>query len=200
MDEVFLGSAAVRQGLLTPYQLRSGYVRMFPDVYLEYAAVPSLRHRTVGAWRWSRERGVVAGLAAAALHGSDWVDDDAPIELISCNTNPPPGIVTRNERLGPEEQGRSCGVTATTIERTAFDLGRHFDRPEALGRLDALHRATAFSTARVAALIEVHPGVRGLRQVRELLPLVDRGAASLPESSLRLLLIDNGLPRPRTQI
>lgn len=200
MDDVFLGSAAVRQGLLTPYQLRSGYVTMFPDVYMADYSEPSLRQRTVGAWRWSHERGVVAGLAAAALRGSDWVDDDVPIELISRNTNPPPGIITRNERLTDAEKGRSCGVVATTIDRTTFDLGRHRPRAEALGRLDALKRATAFKTDRVLELARVHPGVRGLRQLRELLQLVDPGAASLKESWLRLLLIDAGLPRPTTQI
>lgn len=42
--------------------------------------------------------------------------------------------------------------------------------------------------------------VRGIRQLRELLPLVDPGAASLKESWLRLLLIDNGFPIPETQI
>jgi hypothetical protein len=39
-----------------------------------------------------------------------------------------------------------------------------------------------------------------LRQLRELLPLVDGGAASPKETWLRLLFIDAGLPRPTTQI
>jgi very-short-patch-repair endonuclease len=42
--------------------------------------------------------------------------------------------------------------------------------------------------------------VRGVRQLRNLLPLVDSGAASPRESRLRLLLIDNGFPVPETQI
>jgi very-short-patch-repair endonuclease len=200
MNDVFLGSEAVRRGELTPYELRTGFVPLFPGVHMPNHTVPSLRARTIGAWKWSRSKGVVAGLAAAALHGSDWVDDDIPIELISRNTNPPTGIATRNELLTDTERGRSCGVVATTIERTAFDLGRHLERSEALGRLDALKRATAFKGAKVEALSVLHPGTRGLRQLRELLHLVDPGAASLKESWLRLLLIDDGLPRPRTQI
>ena len=35
---------------------------------------------------------------------------------------------------------------------------------------------------------------------REVLPLVDGGAASPQETRLRLLFIDSGLPRPTTQI
>ncbi|AQA02789.1 hypothetical protein BVC93_10490 [Mycobacterium sp. MS1601] len=200
MDDVFIGSRAVHEGLLTPYELRSGFVSLYPGIYMANFAMPSLRMRTVGAWKWSRERGVIAGLAAAALRGSDWVDDDVPIELISQNTNPPSGIITRNESVTEAEIGRSCGVVATTPVRTAFDLGRHCPEAEALGRLDALKRATAFSTAKVEALCGLHPRVRGLRQLRKLLPLVDPGAASLKESWLRLLLIDQGFPRPQTQI
>lgn len=79
-------------------------------------------------------------------------------------------------------------------------MGRLLVREDALGRLDALARATAFSSARVGELIERYPGVRGLRQLRELLPLVDGRAASLEESWLRLLLVDDGLPPPTTQI
>jgi len=39
-----------------------------------------------------------------------------------------------------------------------------------------------------------------VRQLRELLPLVDAGAASPKESWLRLLLVDGGLPAPESQI
>jgi hypothetical protein len=49
-------------------------------------------------------------------------------------------------------------------------------------------------------LIQRYGPVRGVRQLRELLPLVDPGAASPRESRLRLLLIDNGFPIPETQI
>lgn len=173
---------------------------MFPDVYGEAGSVPSLRARTRGAWLWSRERGVVAGVAAAALHGADWVDVDEPIELIWRNTNPPVGVRTRNERIADDEIVWRSGILTTSDARTAFDLGRRRDRFEALGRLDSLARATAFSTAKVSALIDRYPGARGVRQLRELLTLVDRKAASPRESWLRLKLLDAGFPAIATQI
>lgn len=200
MEDVFVGSVAVRNGELSPYELRTRFVSLYPDIYMSRFAVPTLRSRTVGAWKWSGERGVVAGLAAAALHGSDWVDADTDVELIYPNTNPPSGIRTRNERIADVEITRSCGVLATTTARTAFDLGRHLPRSDALGRLDALKRATAFSDRKVDGVSQRYPGARGLRQLGELLPLVDGGAESLQESWLRLLLLDDGLPRPTTQI
>jgi hypothetical protein len=71
MTDVFVGSEAVRQGGLRPYQLRSRFRAIYPDVYIADCAAPSLRTRSVGAWLWSGRRAVLAGLAAAALRGAN---------------------------------------------------------------------------------------------------------------------------------
>jgi hypothetical protein len=57
-----------------------------------------------------------------------------------------------------------------------------------------------FQTDDVLTLSDRYPRVRGTRQLRELLPLVDGGASSPRESRIRLLLIDAGFPQPETQI
>jgi hypothetical protein len=74
------------------------------------------------------------------------------------------------------------------------------EREEAVARLDALMRAQIFSSEDVLMLAKRYRGARGLKALREVLPLVDGGAASPQETSLRLLFIDAGLPRPTTQI
>jgi very-short-patch-repair endonuclease len=61
-------------------------------------------------------------------------------------------------------------------------------------------RATPFSVEAVEKLTAGHPGARGVRRLRQVLPLVDGGAASPRETWLRLLLMDAGFPRPTTQI
>ena len=200
MSHVFIGSEAVKQGKLSPYQLRSQFRSIYPDVYLADHSVPSLRRRSEAAWLWSGRRSVLAGLAAAALHGSDWIDDDEPIELIWRNPHPPTGIITRNQRIGYDEVTRVAGLPVTTPARTAYDLGRLLRYGGAVMRLDALMRATPFSVEDVRLLIKRYPGTRGLRQLRSALPLVDGGAASPKETWLRLLLINAGLPAPTTQI
>ncbi|MGB8387165.1 MAG: hypothetical protein WCE76_04840, partial [Mycobacterium sp.] len=121
MDEVFRGSEAVRQGRLSPYRLRTEFRAIYPDVYLAEFAPLSLRTRSVAAWLWSGRRGVVAGLAAAAAHGSDWIDDDEPIELIWRNQHAPAGVITRNQRVDPDEVTRVAALPVTTLARTAFD-------------------------------------------------------------------------------
>jgi hypothetical protein len=198
--EIFLGSEAVRQRELTAYQLRSRFRSIYPDVYLPKYTIASLRHRSEGAWLWSDRRGVLAGLAAAALHGSAWIDDDVPVELIWHNPNAPAGIITRNYSIRPDEFTCVAGLPVTTAARTVYDLGRLLPRSAAVARLDALVRARPVSIEDVRALIKAHPGARGLQQLRAALSLVDGGAASPKETWLRLLLIDSGLPAPTTQI
>ncbi|HKV22630.1 MAG TPA: hypothetical protein VJR50_26635, partial [Mycobacterium sp.] len=92
------------------------------------------------------------------------------------------------------------GLPVTNRVRTAFDVGRHLDRPDALGRLDALMWSERFSVADVCALAKRYPRAHGNQQLRELLPLVDGGAESPRESVTRLWLHDAGFPRPETQI
>jgi Protein of unknown function (DUF559) len=200
MSDVFIGSEALRQGKLTPYQLRSRFASIYPDVYLPNWVAPSLQMRAEAAWLWSGRRGVLAGLAAAALHGSSWIDDDEPIELIWRNPHPPAGVVARNQRVDSDEVTHVARLPVTTPARTAFDFGRQLPRGDAVARLDALMRTAPFAVEDVLLLAKRYPGARGLRRLRAALPLVDDGAASPRETWLRLLLIDAGLPVPTTQI
>lgn len=200
MGEVFIGSEALAQGRLTEYELRRWHRAIFRDVYVPARHEPTLRDRIEGAWLRSGRRGVIAGAAAAALHGAEWVDADIPIELIWSNTRPPEGVIARDETLADDELTQVAGLPVTTPARTAYDLGRHLPRGKAVARLDALARATPYSTEDVLLLAKRHRGARGLRRLRAALPLVDPGAASPRESRLRLRLIDAGLPAPTTQI
>lgn len=200
MDDVFLGTEALRRGALTRGRLRWNYRALYPDVYLPAGVAPSLRQRTVGAWLWSGRRGIVAGRAAAALHGALWIDAATPIELISSATRAPRGVITRAELIDDDELVSYHGMAVTSPARTAFDLARHFPRDLAVRHLDALVRATGVAAVDALALGDRHRRARGRRRSAVALDLVDGGAQSPKETWLRLLVIDEGFPRPRTQI
>jgi len=97
--------------MLRRHQLRSRFRAVFPDVYVarDLGGPPprggqlTLRQRAVAAWLWSHRQGVIAGLTAAAWHGSKWVDEQLPVELIWSNARPPRGVRTYDRRLRPEE-------------------------------------------------------------------------------------------------
>lgn len=200
MAQVFIGSEAFAAGTVSKYDLRARYRRVLPDVYIAKGAPLSLRDRTVAAWLWSRRRGVISGVAASALHGARWVDDDAVIELNWPGRKAPPGVKARNETLLDAEITSRAGVSVTSIPRTAFDLARRGPSGQAVERLDALAAVTNFAVQDVLDIAANHPHVKGLQRVRGLLEQVDAGAQSPRETWLRLLLIEAGLPRPETQI
>ena len=200
MAQVFIGSEAFAAGTVSKYDLRARYRRVLPDVYIAKGAPLSLRDRTVAAWLWSRRRGVISGVAASALHGARWVDDDAVIELNWPGRKSPPGVKARNETLLDAEISSRAGVSVTSIPRTAFDLARRGPSGQAVERLDALAAVTNFAVQDVLDIAANHPHVKGLQRVRGLLEQVDAGAQSPRETWLRLLLIEAGLPRPETQI
>jgi hypothetical protein len=200
MGEVFVGSEAVAAGRLTRHELQRWYRAIYRGIYLPAHTTPTLRDRTVGAWLASGRRAVISGVAASALHGANWVDSDIAIELISGSARPQRGLAVRDETLADDEIIHVARLPVTTPARTAYDLGRHLPHGQAIARMDALTRATPFSTEDVLLLAKRHSGARGLRRLRVALPLVDGGAASPKETWLRLLLIDAGLPVPSTQI
>ena len=196
----FIGTEALAAGEVSRHELRKYYRSIMPNVYLEKRVEPSLRQRTIAAWLWSRREAVIAGAAASARHGAKWVDDGAPIELIWRNARTPQRVVTRDELLLSDEFQRLDGLYVTTPERTAFDIGRRGAIGCAVAGLDALAAATDFKVGDVEELAGNHRRTRGLRQLELVLDLVDAGAQSPKETWLRLLLINAGFPKPRTQI
>lgn len=122
MAEPFIGSEAVTNGEVVKSALRSHYLRLFRDVYVNPDAELTPLTRARAAWLWSRRRGVVAGISAAAVHGAEWVDGTAPLELIHRNRNPMPGLRVHSERIEEDEIMLVDGVPLTTPARTAVDV------------------------------------------------------------------------------
>ncbi|MBX7432999.1 hypothetical protein JDV09_12910 [Mycobacterium sp. Y57] len=198
MDEILIGTEAVANGVVTRHQLQRWYRPVFRNVHAPVDHPLTLRDRTEAAWLWSSRNAVVTGLAAAALYGSRWIDDDVDIELIHAYPRQPRGIVTRNDRIGGDEWAEVDGLPVATPARTAFDLGRF--QPDRVARLDALMQARPFSTEDVMLLAKRYRGARGVALLKAALPLVDGGAQSPMETFWRLLVTDAGFPPPTTQI
>ncbi|MGC2654614.1 MAG: DUF559 domain-containing protein [Mycobacterium sp.] len=199
-EEPFIGSEALASGVLRPHHLRSRFRAVLPNVYFPRDQDLTTRQRAAAAWLWSHRQGIIAGLTAAALHGSKWVNERVPIELVWSNARPPGGVRTYDITLDSEEFTVVAGLPVTTPERAAFDIGHRGSVGAAIAYLDALTSATGLKLTQIAEVADRHRGARGLRQLETVLELVDPGAQSPKETWLRLLLIRAGLPRPSTQI
>lgn len=197
---IIIGSEALASGAVTRRGLARGYVRLHRDVYAPTGLTLTPRDRAYAAWLWSGRRAILVGHSAAAILGSKWIPDDAPVEIAHTRRPATDGIVVRSDTLADDEVEYLDGFWCTTPERTAYDLGRRLPLDTAVIRLDALLNMTWAKPASVANIAERYPGARGIRRLRTALDLVDGGAESPQETRLRLLLVRAGLPRPITQI
>jgi Protein of unknown function (DUF559) len=200
MGQPFLGSEAIAGGALTKSQLETRYCRVLRDVYVDRDAEVTAVVRAEAGWLWTGRRGVVAGFSAAALHGSKWVDDRRPAELIHDNHHRAAGIQLHRDVVGADEIEMIGGVVVTSPTRTALDLGCWYPKMTAVAGIDALAGATEIKAADVELLARRYSGRRGIARARRAIELFDAGAQSPKESWLRVVLIEAGLPRPQTQI
>lgn len=196
----FLGTEARAAGLVTDYRLRTAYTAVHRNVYVPRGVELDARDRAVAAWLWSGRRGVLAGLSAAALHNTRWIDANLPAELNRSSRDKVRGIILHSDTLAADEVCQRRRMLTTTAARTAFDVGRISDVPTAVIRLDALRNATGVSVDQIDSIIARYPGARRIRHLREAVALSDGGAESPQETRTRLLLIKGGLPTPSTQI
>jgi Protein of unknown function (DUF559) len=196
----FIGTEALADGRVTIRTLRSKYQAVYRNVYVPKGHEVTAVTRAVAAWLWSGRHATAAGLSAAALLGTRWIGPGLPAELYRRNGKPVDGIVIHRDELWDDEVRPLSGIPATTPARTAFDLGRREGLIRAVTRVDALANATNLKAVDVEDLIQRHPGVRGLVQLRQVIRLMDGGAESPQETRTRLLLVRSGLPKPETQI
>jgi hypothetical protein len=226
-EHAFLGTQAVRSGLLTPNALRSAsWTRIMRDVdaHRDCAGGPAIR---LEALRLVADPDhVVCGRTAAWVHGL-WQPApgaDVPLEISRPKRTHGQDVLGQARRRltfratsasASEERPFSTidedvvtldGVTLTSPLRTCFDLMRQRQLVEAVVVADAfLHRA-AFDAVHLAVYCENRYRRPGVRRTRLAASLATPHARSPGETRLRMVLVLSGLrsapgqrPRPERQ-
>ena len=106
------------------------------------------------------------------------------------------GLRGRRLELPPEHLTVLAGVTITVPARTWIDCAPLVSYPDIVAMGDAILRSGLASLAELSAMVSWGRGRRGIRAARRALPVLDPGAESPPESWVRALLMDDGIPRP----
>lgn len=151
---------------------------------------------------------VLVDRTAAWLHGVDafTVEELAappPIEMCALRGRHP---TERRDADGgtrdlrPEDVMRLGGLEVTTPLRTALDLGCRLRRREAFAALNGLAAAHDLDAPACVAATRVRfARRRGVRQLRELVAVMDPRCESPRESWTLLAILDAGLPAPEQQ-
>jgi hypothetical protein len=151
---------------------------------------------------------VVADRTAAWIHGIDTLtyaehDVPPPIDVCARRGHQPTerdGVAGRSRDLSARDVMTLGGLQVTTPLRTALDLGCLLRRREAKAALDAFCRQHGINSTDLASEVKRFKGRRGVRQLRELIALVDPAAESARESWTKLAIQDAGLPQPESQV
>jgi hypothetical protein len=97
LDWPFLGTEAFARGVVNRYQLSTQYDAVFRNVYVPKGQELTAADKAVAAWLWSGRRATVAGLSAAALLGTRWIDTKRPAELNQPSRHKTKGIVLHSD-------------------------------------------------------------------------------------------------------
>ena len=154
------------------------------------------------------EHAVICDRCAAWLHGIDLVDfaelDLVPnLDVVSVGGHEGSrrrGVFGGKRTLLPEDVMLIRGLRVTTPLRTACDVARLRGRLGAIAALDAFRREFGITRADIQAMLPRFAGHRGVIQLRELIALSTDRADSQPESWVRLIIHDEGLPMPEPQV
>lgn len=203
----FLAKAALAEGLVTRHGLSTRYTAVFPGVYASTHATLSPRDRIRAVWLWAPAGAVLAGWAAAVLHGERWYSAEgcgSGIDLFT-DSQPriPDGVRERRLRcaLPAVDLVSVGGMTVTSPARTAVDLARWtrgHDRVVCV--VDSLCNATRTSLDAVAAAAVRMPGQHGVSRAVRLIRSCDPRSESPQESLLRLSIARSCLPPPTSQL
>ena len=199
----FRGSTAVRQGLLTPDDLRGpAWRRLFPDVHADARLEVTHALRARAAATVLLPHAVVSGCSAAVLWGlDDLAGPEDDVEITVAPGRPrgaAPGVVVRRRALPARHTRPVVGVRATAPETTAVELAARLPADEGVVLLDRFvaARLTTLTTLRIEA---AELTGRGCRRARQAAVRADGLAGSPQETRLRLLLHRSALPRPVAQ-
>jgi hypothetical protein len=178
---------------------RGGYVPSDIDDTIEVRAKLAARLLPSGH--------VMSGRTAAWLYGVDtyaWSEgEDVPaIDACVLPGNDPTdqrGTSGHTRDLSPKDVTEIDGVAVTTQLRTAMDLGCLLKPREAIATLDAFARAHGITADLLMHELPRFRRRRGVRQLRDLAPLVDPRIESARESWVRYDIHVAGLPVPEPQ-
>ncbi|WP_245177119.1 type IV toxin-antitoxin system AbiEi family antitoxin [Geodermatophilus sp. DF01_2] len=199
---VFCGSSVVREGLLTPAQLRSSaWRRLYPDVYACAGLEVTHAIRALAVTRLLLPGAVASGRSAAALWGVDARTPEDDVEVTvppACRGGAVTGVRVTRRPLPADAVTRTRAVPVTTPLRTALDLARTLPPVDAVVALDALVRTGLVGLADVRGAVATATG-RGCRRARDAAARADGLAESPQETRLRLVLHASTLPPPVAQ-
>jgi hypothetical protein len=204
--DLFIGSHAVAEGLLTKKQIGAGlYRRVLRNVYAEPHLVHDHQLKVRAAALLMPPEAAISGRSAAAWFGAPFSSASDPVLVVvprDCRWKGPKGVQVHRTDLRPGEMWISDeGIRLTTVRRTAWDISTLDPLMTAVALIDGMLQYARLHDGELtepvlAREFATRRGRWGSRRAQFLLPLVDGRAMSPPESRVRVACHLAGLPHP----
>ncbi|MEG3634683.1 hypothetical protein [Micromonospora palythoicola] len=203
--QVFRGSDAVDQGLLTAHQLRSSaWARLRRDIYADARLD---RDHELACRAVALQLPVVAAFAgpsAAYLHGvehaASFSDNVHVLVPAPAGLHSQPGLQVHTMSEEPWLQGIGTGTLRhTDPTRAAWESAVWLEPTRAIAIIDTLLGRQLTTRAALAQFAARNDGRPGVRRASWLFDLAEPAAQSPAESHLRIRLVLAGLSRPVVQ-
>lgn len=202
--QLFRGTQAVDDAVLTPTQLRSSaWVRLGRDVYADSRLDRDHELACRAAALRLPDYVAFAGPSAAALlgvrHAADFSD---PVHVVVADTvrlGNSRGLLVHRVALNPTDIDASGDLRRTSPERTVWDLASWLDLVRSVPIIDGMLADGAITVDALTRYAASRRPRRGLRRTLRAIELADGRAQSPQESRLRVRLVLAGLPVPESQ-
>lgn len=196
LPPLFIGGQALREGAVTRHELRSGdYARVVRGVYARAGTPVTHATRARATGLLLPPGAVITGRSAAVLRGAPLAWDDDPVEVLVSERSRrrlPHGTSVRRSLRPLERDPTWQRPQLATPLRMAFDLAARHPKPLGVAHLDAVaHRGLVDLDELRRWAASAHD--RDVVAVRAAAALADPRAESLPESQVRVHLLDAGI-------
>ena len=191
--------------------IRAGdFRRGVRGLWLPGDASDDLYQRSARAMATQREDAAISDTTAAVIHGFPWLPHmwsapDRNIDLTAARDDATrscrEGINRRIADLPAGDVVTWRGLRVTSPARTAVDLARYEkSRLVAVQRLDGVLRFEHCTRDELLAVLSRMVRVPWVRRARERVAEAREGVDSPPETTVRLFIVDGGLPEPSVNL
>ena len=171
-------------------RLRSGsWIRLGPLVYA-LASAPPKWERQMAAALLTKNEAIVAGRAAAYLHGLDGFSAPRPVIMIGLEQNAvsPLARVMRSGRFGSMHRVRRRGFIVTDESETMLTIARDISAERLEKVVDWALAAKVCTPADLSRVVMASTGVPGVAKLRPIVAQRLAGSFQPPTSELERLL------------
>lgn len=196
-EQIFRGSDAVAEGLISSTRLRREFLRILHGFYVPPGTHIDHGVKTLAAVRALPDQATLTAHSSAWWYGVEYAETIDPVVVILPHGVPvkgPSGVKVHQTNLNETEVDVIGGLRLASPTRTAWDSAVLTTPRTALAIVDGLLRRSVVTKEQLRAVLTSKSGLWGVSRARIVLELANGASESAGESWTRWLLHQASIP------